>query len=352
MKPTYREVLEANCERILAFYDSDYHKELQKENIFDYVKKVVTEALYVDPDNYIPSKNDRTGCILSADGIISAKKLYDLFDGKSGKRWIEEYRVIRSEERVCLFWPRHRGGINSCKANVFNDRVDYTLFDIKRFYEILERYKVCGEQEIKKEVKEQCKLGNAFIKLETYNWLCELETFSKFIESCRLEKFVDSEFQVIDLETNEPITDYKKKYAYDKKYYGNLKRLMLIGSMVTVKVDRPMGSYHPKHTDLFYPINYGYVEGVIAPDGDEQDAYLLGVDEPVDEFTGRIIAIVHRYDDVEEKWVVAPENINLSLEEIKEQIGFQEQYFDSEIRMQGDSNGYFQYKFTRCSLHE
>ena len=127
---------------------------------------------------------------------------------------------------------------------------------------------------------------------------------------------------------------------------------MLIGSMVTVKVDRPMGSYHPKHKDLFYPINYGYVEGVIAPDGDEQDAYLLGVDEPVDEFTGRIIAIVHRYDDVEEKWVVAPENINLSLEEIKEQIGFQEQYFDSEIRMQGDSNGYFQYKFTRCSLHE
>ncbi len=79
---------------------------------------------------------------------------------------------------------------------------------------------------------------------------------------------------------------------------------------------------------------------------------MLGVDEPVNEFSGNIIAIIHRYDDIEEKWVVAPENMTFSLEEIKELIFFQEQYFNSEIRMQGDSEGYFQYKFARCSLHE
>ena len=81
----------------------------------------------------------------------------------------------------------------------------------------------------------------------------------------------------------------------------------MIGDIVKVTVDRPMGSYHPKHKDMHYPINYGYIEGIMAPDGEEQDAYILGVDRPVDEFKGKIIAIIHRYDDVEEKWVVAPE---------------------------------------------
>ncbi len=72
---------------------------------------------------------------------------------------------------------------------------------------------------------------------------------------------------------------------------------------------------------------------MIAPDGEEQYAYLLGVDEPVQEYTGIIIAIIHRYDDVEEKWVVAPKGMKFTKEEIKEKTYFQEQYFDSEIRM-------------------
>lgn len=108
----------------------------------------------------------------------------------------------------------------------------------------------------------------------------------------------------------------------------------MIGREVKVTVDRPMGSVHPKHKDMRYPINYGYVEGIIAPDGEEQDAYILGVDEPVKEFTGRVIAVIHRNDDVEEKWVVAPEGMNFSAEEIMELVHFQEQYFKSEIIMQ------------------
>ena len=71
----------------------------------------------------------------------------------------------------------------------------------------------------------------------------------------------------------------------------------------------------------------------MAPDGEEQDSYILGVDEAVDKFTGTVIAVVHRNDDVEEKWVVAPVGTTLREEEIKEQIHFQEQYFDSEILM-------------------
>lgn len=107
----------------------------------------------------------------------------------------------------------------------------------------------------------------------------------------------------------------------------------MIGDIVTVTVDRPLGSYHPEYKDMYYPVNYGYVEGIIAPDGEEQDAYILGVDKPVEEFTGKIIALVQRSDDIEEKWVVCPENITLNKEEIMDQIRFQEQYFHSEIIM-------------------
>ena len=107
----------------------------------------------------------------------------------------------------------------------------------------------------------------------------------------------------------------------------------MIGRMVKVIVDRPLGTFHPKHPDILYPVNYGYIPGVLAPDGEEQDAYILGVHEPVGEFVGRVIAIIHRFDDVEDKWVVAPENVSCTKEEIMEQVAFQEQYFCTEIRM-------------------
>ena len=108
---------------------------------------------------------------------------------------------------------------------------------------------------------------------------------------------------------------------------------VIIGTTVTVTVDKPLGSYHPEYKDMYYPINYGYIEGVMAPDGEEQYAYILGVNEPVKKFTGKIIAIVYRKDDIEEKWVVVPDGVTFSKEEIRRQIHFQEQYFDSEIVM-------------------
>lgn len=107
----------------------------------------------------------------------------------------------------------------------------------------------------------------------------------------------------------------------------------MIGDIVTVTVDRPLGSYHPEYKDMYYPINYGYIEGIVVSDGEEQDAYILGVDEPVEKYTGKIISVVHRADDVEEKWVVCPMDKTFSKEEIAEKIHFQEQYFQSEIIM-------------------
>ena len=107
----------------------------------------------------------------------------------------------------------------------------------------------------------------------------------------------------------------------------------MIGKTVKVIVDRPLGSIHPKHKNMQYPINYGYVPETKAGDGIEQDAYIFGVDVPIESFEGRVIAIVHRRDDVEDKWVVAPIGVNFTKEEIWDKIKFQEQYFDSEIYM-------------------
>ena len=107
----------------------------------------------------------------------------------------------------------------------------------------------------------------------------------------------------------------------------------MIGKSVKVIVDRPLGTYHPKHPDIYYTVNYGYIEGVIAADGEEQDAYILGVDVPIKEFCGKVIAIIHRVDDVEEKWVVAPTGTFFSKDEIMRQVDFQERFFETEIRM-------------------
>ena len=107
----------------------------------------------------------------------------------------------------------------------------------------------------------------------------------------------------------------------------------MIGKIVKVTIDRPLGSYHPNHKDLYYPINYGYVDGILGGDGEYQDAYVLGVDKPIKEFIGKVIAIIHRLNDVEDKWVVAPPEMAFTKEQIYKQVEFQEKYFVVEMLM-------------------
>ena len=105
----------------------------------------------------------------------------------------------------------------------------------------------------------------------------------------------------------------------------------IIGRTVSGRIDRPIGSVHPRCPQITYPVNYGYVEGVFAADNSEQDIYLLGEDKPVESFTGRVIAVWHRYNDIEDKWIVAPEGAVISDKEIAEKTAFQEKYFDGEL---------------------
>jgi inorganic pyrophosphatase len=104
-----------------------------------------------------------------------------------------------------------------------------------------------------------------------------------------------------------------------------------IGKVVTVTVDRSLGSKHPKF-DWTYPLNYGFIKETRSPDGEELDAYILEIDTPVEQHTGTCVAVIHRTDDDDDKLIVVPQGSrSLTDKEIRTATHFQEQYFDSEI---------------------
>ena len=101
-----------------------------------------------------------------------------------------------------------------------------------------------------------------------------------------------------------------------------------MGKLVHIVVDRSIGY---QHGDIVYPINYGFIPGIIAGDGEEQDAYILGVNKPLTEFDGQVIAAIRRRNDYEDKLVVAPAGSVYHQGQIAEAVHFQEQYFDTRI---------------------
>lgn len=155
----------------------------------------------------------------------------------------------------------------------------------------------------------------------------------------------DGEFH-LDEATTDEVSDCKwmtaseigKLYS-DKKLVGTLDYFFcamtedepdyshVIGRTVKGTVDRPIGSAHPQDPEMIYPINYGYVNGVFAGDGEEQDAYLFGTDAPLKSFEGRVIAVWHRFDDNEDKWIVSVNGEDVSDDRILGEISFQEQFF-------------------------
>ena len=120
---------------------------------------------------------------------------------------------------------------------------------------------------------------------------------------------------------------------YDKL---NLERFMnskeYLGKIVNVKMDRPLGSKHPKH-GFVYPVNYGYIPNTVSGDGEELDAYVLGVHEPLNDFEGKVVAIIHRTNDDDDKLVVMPKDKNYTDAQIEALTEFQEQWFEHIIIM-------------------
>ncbi len=142
----------------------------------------------------------------------------------------------------------------------------------------------------------------------------------------------------VSLALQAPVDKGREKYLQGKHDFivRTLRKALVrsyLGKTVNIKIDRPVGSIHPEHPELVYPVNYGYIPDVFGGDGEEIDVYLLGVDVPVEEYTARIIGIVHRHNDTEDKLVAAPEGLDFDENKISKSVSFQERYYESEIEL-------------------
>ena len=142
----------------------------------------------------------------------------------------------------------------------------------------------------------------------------------------------------ISLAQRLPMENSREAYTNGKQDFiaHTLRKALVdsyLGKDIHIQIDRPIHSVHPRHANLVYTVNYGYVPNVLGGDGRELDVYLLGVDIPVKEFDAHVIGIVHRFDDVEDKLVAAPEGTSYTKEEVEKAVYFQEQYFQHKIQM-------------------
>ncbi len=110
----------------------------------------------------------------------------------------------------------------------------------------------------------------------------------------------------------------------------------LLGEVVDITIDRPIHSRHPSCQDIVYEVNYGFIPNVYAPDGEEADVYLLGVTKPVKNYRAKIIAVIDRLNDVENKFVAASENYKFTETKIRNAVWFQEKFFKTKIILLND----------------
>lgn len=154
------------------------------------------------------------------------------------------------------------------------------------------------------------------------------------VEAALREIFLNTDVSRVCCDDAETVRDVWQ--AQEAERYAALHRTAadyadVLGRPVHCVMDRPLGSRHPRYPDMLYTVNYGCVPGVLAGDGAEQDVYVLGPTVPLETFDGVVIAVIHRFDDCEDKWVVAEAGARYTAEDIRAAVAFQEKYYRSEI---------------------
>ena len=141
-----------------------------------------------------------------------------------------------------------------------------------------------------------------------------------------------SEVKWMTYEEVETLFQEKQLLANRWEYVRELiKNLQYIGKTVKVKVDRPIGSSHPKYPETIYEVNYGFVPNTLSGDGEELDVYILGEDKPLTEYEGKCIAVIHRLKEDDDKLIIVPPNRNFTAKQIKEATNFVEKYFEGVV---------------------
>ena len=207
----------------------------------------------------------------------------------------EEVGLDLEQDSGKLLFSKIRGRDDKYECKVFNDIMDVWLFDYD------------GELQLEAATTDE---------VAACKWMTVSE-IRQLYEDKKLVQTLDYFFCAMEVD----VPDYSQ----------------IIGKTVRGTVDRPLGTSHPRHPDMVYPINYGYVDGVFAGDGAEQDVYLFGTDKPLKNFEGKVIAVWHRFDDVEDKWIVSLDGKDIAEEKILGDISFQEQFFYGKLYMMSGS---------------
>lgn len=100
-----------------------------------------------------------------------------------------------------------------------------------------------------------------------------------------------------------------------------------LGKEVYVKIDRQLGSKHPKH-GLIYMLNYGFIPNTVSGDGEELDAYLVGEFEPIPFSKGKVIAIIHRTNNDDDKLIVSKDGKDYSDDAIRHLRNFKKDFLN------------------------
>ncbi len=197
----------------------------------------------------------------------------------------EEVGLDLDKDAGKLLFSKIRGSDDRYECKVYNDIMDVWLFEYD------------GDLHLEAATTDE---------VAACKWMT-VSDIKKLYEEKKLVQTLDYFFCA--MEENEP--DYSQ----------------IIGKTVCGTVDRAIGMSHPQDTKMLYPINYGYIDGVFANDGEEQDVYIFGTDKPLQKFTGKVIAVWHRFNDKEDKWIVSLDGKDIPEEKILGDISFQEQFF-------------------------
>ena len=163
--------------------------------------------------------------------------------------------------------------------------------------------------------------------------------YVRFVAYCNARPAVAKAYEALKVALAEacPVDEGREQYLAGKHDF--IRRTLreaaawaLLGQRAHIVIDRPVGYVHRTGAhETVYPVNYGFWPGVPGGDGEDQDVYLLGVDEPVAEADAVVIGVVLRKNDAEDKLIAAPAGVSFTKEEMARAVRFQERWFETEL---------------------
>ena len=181
---------------------------------------------YTDPDGYPLEKGGykMVGDVkCTVDGLLSVKRMRQ-HEGGFSKQFIQTFERYR--RTPIIFFPAEMNGINMSRASVFGDKIDPTLYDIKRKCEQVKEKREKGHSDITCKLECAYKLPITTAWFEAFNY-----DFAEIVKCLGIEDvfvvLIDGKYEVIDLEKNDGsiITNYADSYTreWSPQYYENIK---------------------------------------------------------------------------------------------------------------------------------